>query len=358
MLLGGAAATLTVGPVGAQTAQNEPGAISAAAPRAGAPMSFADLAAQLQPAVVNISTRQTHPGQPHPPGAARLRGILPPLRRAGSRRRRRRARHAARRLARLRLHHLGRRLCRHQQPCRLAGPNRRHRRADHGDALRPPRIRGRAGRPRHRLRSRRAQDQGHQPALRPLRRFDRRPGSATGWWRSAIRSASAAPSPPASSRRFTATSGAGIYDRYIQTDASINMGNSGGPMFDLNGNVIGINTALISPTGGNVGIGFAIPAEQARPIIEALRKRPAPAARLYRRQPAGARRGHRRLARASQEPRRADPRASPPAAPAARAGIQQGDVVVSVAGQPVTPDESLAYLVSRTAGRLARADRD
>ena len=48
--------------------------------------------------------------------------------------------------------------------------------------------------------------------------------------------------------------GAGAYDRYIQTDASINMGNSGGPMFDLNGNVVGINTALISPTGGSSGL--------------------------------------------------------------------------------------------------------
>src|SRR3954453_7638679 len=63
-----------------------------------------------------------------------------------------------------------------------------------------------------------------------------------------------------------------VYDRYIQTDASINMGNSGGPMFDLDGNVIGINTALYSPTGGNIGIGFAIPAEQARPVIETLQR--------------------------------------------------------------------------------------
>src|SRR5207245_37605 len=60
------------------------------------------------------------------------------------------------------------------------------------------------------------------------------------------------------------------YDRYIQTDAAINMGNSGGPMFDLNGNVIGINSALISPTGASVGIGLAIPAEAAKPVIDSL----------------------------------------------------------------------------------------
>jgi serine protease Do len=66
--------------------------------------------------------------------------------------------------------------------------------------------------------------------------------------------------------------GAGAYDRYIQTDASINMGNSGGPMFDLGGNVIGINSALISPTGASVGIGLAIPAELAKPVIDSLRR--------------------------------------------------------------------------------------
>ena len=64
--------------------------------------------------------------------------------------------------------------------------------------------------------------------------------------------------------------GVGAYDRYIQTDAAINMGNSGGPMFDLNGNVIGINSALISPTGASVGIGLAIPAELAKPVIDSL----------------------------------------------------------------------------------------
>ena len=64
----------------------------------------------------------------------------------------------------------------------------------------------------------------------------------------------------------------GPYDDFIQTDASINRGNSGGPMFNLAGEVIGINTAIFSPSGGSVGIGFAIPANLARPIIEQLEK--------------------------------------------------------------------------------------
>ena len=58
--------------------------------------------------------------------------------------------------------------------------------------------------------------------------------------------------------------GAGPYDDYIQIDAPINKGNSGGPAFDVNGNVIGVNTAIYSPSGGSVGIGFDIPAETAK----------------------------------------------------------------------------------------------
>jgi serine protease Do len=60
------------------------------------------------------------------------------------------------------------------------------------------------------------------------------------------------------------------YVDYIQTDASINRGNSGGPTFDLNGNVIGVNTAILSPSGGSVGIGFAIPADVASDIVDML----------------------------------------------------------------------------------------
>lgn len=63
---------------------------------------------------------------------------------------------------------------------------------------------------------------------------------------------------------------AGPYDDFIQTDASINRGNSGGPMFNLNGEVIGINTAIFSPSGGSVGIGFAIPSALAEPVIKQI----------------------------------------------------------------------------------------
>ncbi len=65
---------------------------------------------------------------------------------------------------------------------------------------------------------------------------------------------------------------AGPYDDFIQTDASINRGNSGGPMFNMQGEVIGINTAIFSPSGGSVGIGFAIPSSLAKPIIDQLIK--------------------------------------------------------------------------------------
>jgi len=64
----------------------------------------------------------------------------------------------------------------------------------------------------------------------------------------------------------------GPYDNYIQTDAAINRGNSGGPLFNLDGDVVGINTAIISPTGGSIGIGFSVPSKTAIPVIEQLRQ--------------------------------------------------------------------------------------
>jgi serine protease Do len=64
----------------------------------------------------------------------------------------------------------------------------------------------------------------------------------------------------------------GPYDNYIQTDAAINRGNSGGPLFNLDGDVIGINTAIISPSGGSIGIGFAVPSNSAVAVLDQLRQ--------------------------------------------------------------------------------------
>jgi serine protease Do len=141
--------------------------------------------------------------------------------------------------------------------------------------------------------------------------------------------------------------GSGQYDRFIQTDASINQGNSGGPLFDLDGNVIGINTAIFSPTGGNVGLGFAVPAELARPVIAQLRN----AGKVQRGylgvgiQPLTA-----DIAAGLGLPKdRGEIVASvEPGGPASKAGIQQGDVIVRINNQDVTFDNTLSFVVANT----------
>src|SRR4029078_8246377 len=128
--------------------------------------------------------------------------------------------------------------------------------------------------------------------------------------------------------------GVGAYDRYIQTDAAINMGNSGGPMFDLNGNVIGINSALISPTGASVGIGLAIPAELAKPVIDSLRRGQRPSRGYLG---VGLTLREEIIAEAFGLPRDRGGivRSVQPNEPAAKAGIQQGDVILRVNNQEV-----------------------
>ncbi|MBA2932769.1 Do family serine endopeptidase [Sphingomonas sp. CGMCC 1.13654] len=139
--------------------------------------------------------------------------------------------------------------------------------------------------------------------------------------------------------------GSGPYDRYIQTDAAINSGNSGGPMFDMAGNVVGINSAIYSPSGGNVGIGFAIPAEEAKPVVDILMK----GGRVKR--------GYLGVSIQQIDDEMASALGLPknhgeivgrvePGYAAAKAGIQSGDVIVRVNNQDVTPDNSLSYIVA------------
>ncbi len=134
-------------------------------------------------------------------------------------------------------------------------------------------------------------------------------------------------------------------DRFIQTDASINQGNSGGPMFDMAGNVIGINSQILSPSGGNVGIGFAIPSEQASSIIDTLRKGQA------------IKRGYLGIQISQLGDDMADSLGLPknhgefvqgvePGKGADKAGIKAGDVIVRVNKRDVTPDDTLSYIVS------------
>ncbi len=139
----------------------------------------------------------------------------------------------------------------------------------------------------------------------------------------------------------------GPYDDYMQTDASINRGNSGGPMFNMDGEVVGINTAIFSPSGGSVGIGFAIPSNLAKPIFAQLREFGKP------------KRGWLGVRIQTVSPELAeglrlkDPKGALVASvtkdgPADKAGIKQGDVVLKFDGKEITQMRGLPRVVAET----------
>jgi serine protease Do len=144
------------------------------------------------------------------------------------------------------------------------------------------------------------------------------------------------------------TGAGGAYDRFIQTDTAINMGNSGGPLFDMSGRVIGINNRLIGPQGANIGINFAIPSELAKPVVDALRK----GTRVQRGfLGVGLGRVDEDLAASVGLPKnqgeilqRVDPGDA-----ADKAGLKAGDIVLKVNGKAVTPQQNLSFLVSNIA---------
>jgi serine protease Do len=137
------------------------------------------------------------------------------------------------------------------------------------------------------------------------------------------------------------------YDDYLQTDAPINRGNSGGPMFNIAGEVIGINTVIYSPSGGSVGIGFALPSALARPIIEQL-KTNGKVERGWigtRIQPMND-----DLAESIglDKSRGAMIASIEPGSPAAQAKLQPGDVILSYEGHPIDRSRELPRLVAGT----------
>ncbi|MBM3523680.1 MAG: Do family serine endopeptidase [Alphaproteobacteria bacterium] len=139
---------------------------------------------------------------------------------------------------------------------------------------------------------------------------------------------------------------AGPYDDFLQLDAPINQGNSGGPSFNMAGEVIGVNTAIYSPNGGSVGIGFAIPSAVAKPVIEQLRRQ----GRIERGwigvsvQPLTAEIAFGLGLATDQEGAliaQLDPNG-----PAAKAGLRQGDVIIAVDGKPIAQLRDLPRLIA------------
>ncbi len=138
----------------------------------------------------------------------------------------------------------------------------------------------------------------------------------------------------------------GPYDDYLQTDASINKGNSGGPLFNMDGQVIGVNTAIISPTGGSIGIGFAVPADVVAPVVVQLRQ-----FKEVRRGWLGVKiqtvSGEIATSLGIPENSGALVAAVTPDGPAAKGGVQSGDIIVKFDKEAVDSMRSLPRLVAR-----------
>jgi len=344
LLLGGATLSLVTGlPAGAQVAQNEASEMSRVVPRAGAPASFADLTAQLAPAVVNISTRQRVRVNTQNPFAGTPFADLFGGEQGGGGPQTREAQSlgsgfivSADGYVVTNNHVIVADGQGEVESITVTMPD---------GAEYPAKLVGRDG----------ASDlavlkiSAAKPF--PFVKFGDSRKARVGDWVIAIGNPFGLGGTVTSgiiSAVYRNTGSGTAYDRYLQTDASINRGNSGGPMFDMNGNVIGINNAIFSPTGGSVGIGFAIPAETAAPIVEKLKKG------------ASIDRGYLGVRIQSLDEDLAASlglahnkgefiQAVEPGQAAAKAGIQAGDVVVTVDGKEVTRDQTLSFLVANVA---------
>jgi serine protease Do len=142
--------------------------------------------------------------------------------------------------------------------------------------------------------------------------------------------------------------GSGPYDNYIQIDAPINKGNSGGPAFDMNGNVIGVNTAIYSPSGGSVGIGFDVPAQTAKRVVAELKDKGVVTRGWLGVQIQPVTKGIAdSLGMKKAEGAMVD--GPQDGSPAAKAGVQSGDIVTGLNGTPVKDSRDLARKVAALA---------
>jgi serine protease Do len=344
LLLGGAALSLATGyPVGAQVAQNEASQIQPIVPRAGAPASFAELTQQLAPAVVNISTRQrVQVSSMNPFAGTPFEDLF-----GGQQQQQGPQTREAQSLGSgfiisadgyvvTNNHVISAEGRAELESITVTMPD--------GTEY-PAKLIGRDG----------ASDLAvlkiSAPRPLPFVKFGDSRDARVGDWVIAIGNPFGLGGTVTSgiiSAVYRATGTGTAYDRYIQTDASINRGNSGGPMFDMKGQVIGINNAIFSPTGGSVGIGFAIPAEIAAPIVDKLR-----AGQTIERGYLGVRIQsiNEDLADSLGLPHNRGEfvQAVEPGQAAAAAGLRPGDVVVKVAGKDVTRDQTLSFLVANIA---------
>jgi serine protease Do len=348
LLVGGAAISLITGsPLGAQVAQNDGAVMDRVVPVAGAPASFADLTAQLQPAVVNIATRQrvevasANPFAGTPFAELFNRrggnggGAQPQTREAQS---------------------LGSGFIISADGFvvtnnHVISPPDSRAKLESITVTLPDGTEYEADLVGADAASDLAVLKIRANRTFPFVRFGDSSAARVGDWVVAIGNPFGLGGTVTSgiiSAVYRNTGQGGAYDRFLQTDASINRGNSGGPLFDMRGNVIGINNAIFSPSGGSVGIGFAIPAEIAAPIVDKLRD-----GREIERGYLGVglnpidedfaaslglpkKRGE--LVQTVQDD-----------SPASRAGLKPGDIVTKVNGKDVTSDQSVSFLVANLA---------
>ncbi len=335
LLLGGAALSLVTGiPAGAQVAQNDAGAIT---PRVGAPASFADLTAQLQPAVVGIQTRQkVTVNNANPFAGTPFEGLVPnsgpQTREAGA---------------------LGTGFIISADGYVVT--NNHVITMDNtglADSITIKLADGNEYKARIVGRDQ-ASDVAvlkvDRPQPFPYVRFGESGKARAGDWVLAIGNPFGLGGSVTAGiiSKVNRNTGSGAYNHFIQTDASINQGNSGGPMFDMAGNVIGINNWIIAPGGGNIGIGFAIPSDTAKPIVAKLMSGKA------------IERGYLGVTIAAVTDEVADAlglehdhgelvQGVQPDGGAAKAGMQPGDIVVRVNNEEVTPDRTLSGIVGDT----------